>query len=230
MELVTAPPPTEDLTHEAVTWTDRARALRVVDEVSFLQAGEWLKGIKALRTRVAEAFDPIVTKAHAAHKEAVSQRRTADEPLVEAERVLKQSIGIYTAERERQAREEARQREAELRRREEDDRVAEAAALEQAGEVEEATALIEQPVVVAPVIPRPAVLKMRGISQREVWRAEVTNLQALVQAAAADEQWLALLKVDQVVLNGLARSLKGALKIPGVTVRKDTVVAASGRV
>ena len=220
-----------DVTQEALTWPDRARSLLVIDEASYRHAAEFVKGIKGLRQKISNTFGPIVAKAHAAHKEAVGQRKRAEAPLQDAEQIIKASMGAWSREQQRVAQEAARQREEELRRREEEERLAEAVALEADGEPEQAAALIEAPVVVAPVVPQSAAPKVAGISQREVWKATVVDLPALVQAAAADSTGVAagLLQVNQTALNGLARSLKGALTVPGVKVYTETVMSASGR-
>src|SRR6516225_5333604 len=116
----------EELQQEALTWPERARRLRVDDTDSCLAAGEELLAIKALRAEVEAVFGPVVRKAYEAHRAAIMARVKVDDPLIEAEKVLKGAIGIYEteqrriheqrerAERDRQERELEKQREAEL--------------------------------------------------------------------------------------------------------------------
>jgi hypothetical protein len=70
------------------------------------------------------------------------------------------------------------------------------------------------PVFVPPVQVQRAMAA--GISFATTWSAEVTSLAELVQAVARGEQPITLLQANMVALNGMARSLRGAMKIPGV--------------
>jgi DNA repair exonuclease SbcCD ATPase subunit len=73
----------------------------------------------------------------------------------------------------------------------------------------------------------PAPAKAQGMSVRENWKAEVLDLDAVVNAAAAgDANARGILQVNQTALNGLARSLKAQLRIPGVRAYDEPVVAA----
>jgi hypothetical protein len=140
-------------------------------------------------------------------------------------------------ERERLEREAAALAAAEQRRLQteaEDRRLQEAAQLEAAGDRAGAERLIAAPVAAplvspAPVFaPRPPVAappKVEGVSFRDAYHAEVVDLMALVKAVAAGQAPLTLLQVNTTALNGLARSLKGALVIPGVKVVSDRVAA-----
>jgi hypothetical protein len=216
------------VTAEALTWPDHAAAMTVTDAASYESAAEFVKGIKAMRKKVESAFGPIVRKAHAAWKEAGAQRKLADEPLALAEQIVKRGMAGWTSEQQRLAHVTARQDEAELRRRESEDRLAEAVALEADGEAGMAEALLAAPVIVAPVVAAPQLPTIAGISQRQVWKAQVDDLPALIAAAAQDPHGVAagLIAVNQVALNGLARSLKGALTVPGVRVYAETSISA----
>jgi len=134
---------------------------------------------------------------------------------------------------EREAREQADRVQRELQRAAESQRLAAAVALETQGDRDGAERLIAAPLVVpvvspAPVfVPRPVAPtpKVEGVSFRDAFHAEVYDLLALVKAVAAGQAPLALLHVNTTALNGLARSLKGALVIPGVKVVSDRVAA-----
>jgi hypothetical protein len=216
------------VTAEALTWPDHAAALTVTDAASYMTAADFVKGIKAMRRKVESAFGPIVQKAHAAWKEAGAQRKLADEPLALAEQIIKRGMANWTSEQQRLAHVTARQDEAELRRRDSEDRLAEAVALEADGEAGMAEALLAAPVIVAPVVAAPHLPTIAGISQRQVWKAQVDDLPALIAAADQDPHGVAagLITVNQVALNGLARSLKGALTVPGVRVYAETSISA----
>lgn len=131
--------------------------------------------MKAVLKEANEAFDPIIKKAHAAHKEAVAQKKKACAPLLEAENVVKRLMGDYAAEQERARREaEALARRKALAEAERE-RLEQAAALEEAGRQEEAEALIEEPVQAPAAVedmPKP---KAEGISVSKRWEFRILD-------------------------------------------------------
>lgn len=215
---------------EVEPWPERARLLVVDTDASFVEAGELLTAIKALRKEVDDAFDPIVAAAHKAHKIACEQKKRAEAPLLEAERILKGSLAAYHAEQQRKAREEQLRLEAEARARDEERRIAEAAALEAQGRPEEAERVLdEEPVLVDAPVVAPPTPKVEGVSIREKWTAEVVDKAALIAAVAQNPTLQPLLVPDMQALSRMAGALKGELRIPGVRVRREQVVAARGR-
>ncbi len=208
--------------NEALTWPEKARGAVVTDEPSYILTSELLKGIKALRTKIADTFDPHIQRAHAAHKALVKEKADAEAPLTEAEGIIKRTLVAWTAEQERLRLEEQRRLEAIARQREEEARLAEALAAEAAGDTDEAAALMEEAVTVqAPaVILPPASPKVAGISYREVWKFRI------VDAAKVPREYLT---IDETKIGGVVRALKGAANIPGVQVYSDRIASASGR-
>lgn len=213
----------------ALTFPDQARALRIADAVSYAQACEFLKGIKTLRTEIAETFQPHITRAHESHKALIKEKADAEAPLADAERITKAALVTYDQQQEQARRaEEARVR-AELKRQEEERRLSEAVALEAAGETEDADALLAEPIPVPVVAVQPTTPKVSGISYRETWGAEVVDLAALVAFVATRPEFAGLLTPNMPALNAQARSLKGALQIPGVKAVCTRDVAAGRR-
>ena len=92
---------------------------------------------------------------------------------------------------------------------------------------------------VAPAMP--AVVsqaKAAGVSTRKTWKVKSIDKAALVVAAAKAiesgdddkaQQLLAYLSVDESALNGVARSLKGAARVPGVVFGEVSNLATTGR-
>ncbi|MBN3839247.1 hypothetical protein [Burkholderia sp. Ac-20349] len=92
-----------------------------------------------------------------------------------------------------------------------------AKAAQQTGDAETASALaVAAEVMVAPVVQSSIPTKGTGTSSRSSWSAEVTNMLELVKHVAEHPEHINLLSVNTTALNGLARSLKSALQIPGV--------------
>jgi hypothetical protein len=218
-----------DVTAKALTYPDQARALVIADAGTYQQACDFLKGIKALRTEIAETFEPHIKRAHEAHKALLKEKADAEAPLAEAERITKGALVIYDNAQEKLRREEAARQQAKLRRQEEERRLAEAVALEEAGDAAEAEALIEEPIIVPTVAVQPSTPKVSGIAYRETWSASVTDLGALVKFVAANPQFAALLTPNMPALNAQARSLKGQMQIPGVEAICTRDVAAGRR-
>lgn len=67
------------------------------NKVSFV-----LKGIKKLQESVKNAYNPVIEKAHSAHKEAIAQRDKYLTPLVECEKKLKNIISVYEHKKEQE--------------------------------------------------------------------------------------------------------------------------------
>ncbi|MCR4374186.1 MAG: hypothetical protein NUW22_04995 [Acidobacteria bacterium] len=230
-------PETAAVMAQALTWPEKARALTVTSDETYAAAADILKGIKALRGEVDAAFGPIVRAAFTAHRTAVEQKRKAEAPLTEAEAIIKRSLGDYNTEQQR-LRDAQRREDERLAREAEEARVlAEAAAMESEGHqfgdeamVAEAHAMIERPIVAAPIAPAPRpVPAVAGVSHRTTYSAEVTNFAQFVAHIAAHPNLLPLLQVNQTALNGQARSLKEMLSLPGVRVVKTNTVAAGNR-
>lgn len=220
--------PAQEVASEALTWPERARAAAVTDVDSYRMTAEMLLGIKALRAKVAETFDPHIQNAYRAHKDLVAEKQKAEAPLSEAERIIKDALRAFDAEQERIRREEQRRLEEVARKQEEDDRLARAAAMELEGQafgdealVDEAHALIEGPAQPMPIAPvAKATPKVQGISYRDVWRFEV------VDPTKVPRQFL---QVNESAIRSVVNGLKGNAQIPGVRVYCEREVAAGRR-
>lgn len=221
---------TDVVLNAAVTWPDRARSMKIEDAESYELACGELLAVAALRKEAETVFGPIVKAANEAHRVALAQKAKVDGPLNEAEQILKSVIGGWQREQRRIADEEAR------RLREEAERAAlEAREAEiMQAEAEDATpaeiaALTLMPVVVPHVTVRPSTPKVVGVSMRETWSAEVTDLAALVRFIAANPNHVGLLSPNMTAINQMARAMKDKLNIPGVKAYSSTGVAASTR-
>lgn len=195
------------LEERAVSIPSQARRIVVQDAESWRRASEMLAGIKALRREIDETLDPVVKKAHEAHRAAVAAKKKVEGPLVDAETYLRGDMARHKREID--------EANAQARRAAEQARRSEIIALEERGDLEAADAVRTAPV---PVAEAPAT---EGVSTRSIWRAEVEDLALLVKAVADGRVPLSVVQVDQKVLGGLARSLRGALDYPGVRVWED---------
>lgn len=211
---------------EVVTWPDRARALTVTNQPEYEAAGELLGAIKGLRAKISATFDPIVDAANRTHKEALARKKEHETPLVEAEGIIKRMAGDYVARVQAERAAEQRRLEAQARERAEELRLQRALELEAAGDKEEASAIIEEPIAVVRVQPSAPAPKAAGLSAVERWSAIVKDKRALIAHVAAHPELGAFLDVNMPALNALARTQKEALSIPGVQAVKETGISA----
>ena len=204
---------------EAIAFPDQARALRVTSNEIYETAGGLLVQIKGLRKKINRTFKPMKEAAVKAHKAVLEQERLADAPLVEAEDIIKPELARWDMEQERLRRVEEQRLQELARKQEEDRRLAEAVAIEQAGDKKLADQVIAAPVEVAPVIVAKSVPKVQGISYTERWTYRVIN-PAIVPAEFK--------MLDEVKIGQYARAMKSAGKIPGVEIYSERSVSGRG--
>lgn len=189
-------------------------------------AASELNNVARLRREIETARKRITKPLDDAKREVMRQAHMQTEPLEEAERALKRAISDYQelirarhAEEQRLARvaveaEAARMlAEAEVARAEGDD------------------ALASSLDVAVSVMPEPAVAplpKTSGISVRETWRAEITDVTALLRGVLDGTVPPGAVEPNMQMLNQSARAMRGALNWPGVRVVRETNVAATG--
>ena len=218
----------------------------------FLAAGEELRAISARRKDLEAKRVEITKPMDLAKQRVMDLFRSVTDVLDRAEQKLRGAMVSYeTAERQRaeQARREAEakaraEREAAERdAREAEQRAAEAArqaanaetplqaaAAEAefmaASEAAIAAHTIAETAAIAPVVSLvPEAPKAAGVSFRSNWKAEVTDLAALIAEAAGNKERVSLLKADESALNALAKATKGAVHIPGVRFYDDRITS-----
>lgn len=207
-----------EVTTLALSVPEQAKQISIKTMDDYVRAGEIMLTIKAIRKKITDTFKPIKQKMDAAKQEVLDQERAADAPLKEAEALLSPQIITWNREQERiRQAEEARLRE-ESRKQEEERRLQEAILAEQHGQKEEAEAIMETPVQVAPVVVPKSVPKVSGMSIRDNWKFKITNEKLIPRE---------YLKVDEVKIGQVVRALKSATNIPGVEVYNEGTV--SGR-
>lgn len=204
--------PGVELMKRVAPLSEQVREIAIVDNETYISAGELLVAVKDLRREADKRFDPIIKKAHEAHKEAIKQKSEVDEPLAIAQRILAGKIKGYDDKLERERREEQRRREEELRKQEEERKLQEAVAAEEAGEQERAEAIIEKPVEVTPVTVQKDTPKVQGMHFRTNWRFRV------VDETKVPRQYLVL---DMSKIGKEVRDKKDKTDIPGIEAYPD---------
>lgn len=186
-----------------------------------------VKKLEELRLSITRPMDEAKAKVMDLFRSPITQYGSARERIE-----TKMLTFRREEERARRAREEEQRRAAEQEQRAREAKLlAEAEEAQKAGDQERAQRALEE--AATPPPPPPVVLqeapKAAGTSVRQVWKAECTDLDALIKAAAAGHQLArACLVADVKVLGAQARALKDGFKVPGIRVWPEDVLAARG--
>lgn len=201
-----------------------AQAVTVTDQMSLGAANDLLLSIVGLQKAIKAAWDPVIAKAHEAHKSAVTAKRKFTEPLDRAEAVIRGAIAGYL-EAEKKKREEAAAaayRAEQDRIRLEADTMRAAQAAEVQGKPDEASRILNDAAVreaaladTKPAIP--AKPEVQGISTRQTWTFKITDPAAIPREYLVPD----MVKIGQVV-----RAMKDNARIPGVQVYAVTGITA----
>ena len=166
----------EKLKKDALGFPDQAKKIIVHDNETLMVANNFLTTIKAIKEEIGNAFNPIIKKAHEAHKEAVAKKKEHEAPLILAETTIKLHIGSYLEvqaiirqKAERKAREEE-----EARQKEEDRILAEAKVLKDSGKEKEAESL-EAEIPLPARVEVPPEPEAKGLSMKQVVDTERIN-------------------------------------------------------
>lgn len=207
----------QEIQQDGTALVERSSAITVTDSASYEMAAEFLKLLKGYRKRVADMFGTLVKAAHTAWKEAVATRKRFDQPANEAEYTVKNRMIAWRQEEQEKVRREQAAREAELRRKAEEARIAEAEAIQAAGDAQQAEAILDQPIQVAPVAPRPVAPKISGVSIRKKWSFRITDPNAVPRK---------YLSIDEKKIGAEVRAFKGETIIAGVEVFQEELIGA----
>jgi hypothetical protein len=203
--------PTE-LEEKALSIPDQVREITITSPETYQQMADMFLVIRGLRKEIKETFDPLIQKAHEAHKAILAEKARHDKPLDEGERTAKSLMQAYDAEQARIAVvEEARLRE--INRKTEEQRLLnEALAAEAEGDKEilrEIEDEMSKPVYVPPIHIPKAVPKVSGVVFKTYWKWKVVNEKLIPRE---------YLKIDDVKLNGVVTAMKDSAKIPGIEI------------
>lgn len=211
-------PDTQAIERDLAPVVARASGLVIADKAGHEAGQLYLTEIVARERFVKEQFEEPKRKAFEAHRSITALEKRILEPLLSARALVSRKLTAYEDTERQRAEAERRRREEEARRKEEERRLMDLAATEDPEEAAE----IEAEPIVAPVIEvATETAKVEGVSTAVRYKAEVTDLLALVRHVAATPEHVNLLQVNGPALNALARSLREALSIPGVRVVKE---------
>lgn len=212
-------PEVQDLQVSSGDMIGRAAMLTVKDDSSFSLGGEILLEIKKRAKVVEERFAEPVSLAHKAHKSLTTLRDAVLSPFKQAETTIKSKLGTYQMEIERQRREEAERLRKEAEAKAEAERIAKAQEQMDNGDLKGCEKTLEAPLKVEPIrVTTPEPLMPEGISMRENWKFEITNV---------NEIPMEYMVPDEKAIAKVVKALGSKANIPGIRIYCEKVV--SGR-
>lgn len=210
----------QKLEKKVIGFPDQAKLIMVHDGKTLNGANDFLLTIKEMRKQVKETFDPIIEKAHKTHKEAVAQKKKYENPLIDAEKIIKLQIASYMAELERIRREaeEKARKEEEERKKLEEEKLKAVLEAKNSGNIEEAERILNEEIPEPkPFISPPPPPKLEGTGIRKIWKWRVTDKNLIPRE---------YLTVDSTKIGSLVRSTQGQIRIPGIEIYSEDSVTA----
>jgi hypothetical protein len=218
-------PEVRAIVDDARTLLEQAETFRVTDPAQYCDAAIRLKSVKA-KQKDLKALREAITKPMNAALAAVRDLFAKPEgALRSAETMLKTAMDDFDAELERK-RLEAQRALDEAADRERRKLEQQAQRARDKGQSEKAAEFNERAAMVVAPIVQQEVPKVSGISRRQNWHAEVTDMRALVRAVADGDVPLAALEANRTFLNGQARALRAELRYPGVRAVPERGIAS----
>jgi hypothetical protein len=218
----------EKISQEVAPVVARAAAVVVSNPDQYREAGEFLKLVKAAQKKVEDWFAEPVKAAHQAWKALTNRRDDTMQPLLGAERTIKNKMVAYANEQERirRAEQERLQAEADEKARQERERLEKQAAKIKTPDLkharmDQAAAVVAPVVVVASVAP-----SVSGQSLRKTWRARITDPKAAVAAVLQWPDWASYVSLNGGEFNRLAARTKGATAVPGVEWYEESTLSS----
>lgn len=211
---------------EALTLAQQAGELRIHDQQSYDQGMHFLEGVRHFRRQLDAEYDPLIHTTNQAHNQAIALKRRIEKPAIQAELIVKQRKVGFDLEQRRIQDEEQRRREAEAKRIHEESVLKQAEHAEGLG-MPRATvdAILDQPDIAPPPAAPPMHRIDKRVYTRNVWKGEITDMKALIAAAASGKAPPTLLQGNQTAINALAKSLRDTMDIPGLRAYCDKVPA-----
>jgi len=203
---------TKQIEEKALAIPNQAKALTVIDNKTMETANSFKITIKTMIKEVDSFFEPFEKQAFQMHRALTSKHKEINTPLLEADQYITGQVKVYLkkVEEKRQA-EEIRLRDI-ARKEEEERRLMEAIELEKEGNVEEAQAVISEPMnIVTPTV-KMDIPKVDGRLYRTVWKWKIVDMAKIPRE---------FLTTDDIKINGVVRALKGATSISGVAVYEE---------
>lgn len=213
-----------DFKAESTELVDQARGMKVISGEDFAAAGAWLRdAIVPMRKKIEGTFDPIIAKAHEAHKTAISKKKELLAPIEQAETIVKRAMADYHLQQERERRRLEEEARAQANRISEELALEKALDAERRGDTAGAERAIEsRPAVVVEVEKAPQAPVVSGISSRRTFRFEIVDPSKITAEFLVPD----LAAIGKVVR---AMGLQAEKMVGGIRVIEDASIAVGSR-
>ena len=179
-------------------------------------------GIRKLRNKIKDVFEPLKKSAYESYKGIMDQWKNIEAPVLEAEKSCDRLLSDYFAEQRRIREEAEKKRQEEIRRQreEEERRLQEAMKAEAEGDQEKAEQIInevaEQEVNQKPTVIIPEKPKLDNVYSRKDYDFEI------VDEGQIPRQYMI---PNEILIRKIVRASQGKIVIPGIKIIvKETVV------
>ena len=206
-----------------------AEGLEVRNEDDYKGAFAVVKQIKSIRKQWVEYWKPIRGNACKSWRGIKTKENEGTDLCDTAEGIAKNKAGSWRAKQEAIAEEQRRklQAEADRRARIERERLEKEAEKLKTPELKEQR-LEEAAAVIAPEVKVEGPAKVEGVSAKNVYQAELVDMDKLIKASVSGSIAKTFLKFDEKAANAFARSSRGAVQVEGVRFFQKQITSVRG--
>ena len=205
---------TKEIEKELIKVEINAIALQVTDNETYAQAGTLLIGYKELGKTIKNYFKPLKENAHKAWEVICDREKEELNKLQPGIQHLNKQMVTYNIEQEqiRKAEEDRLRDEAEKAERER--RLGLVLKAVEAGEEEEAKAILEDPGFIPPPIVEKTVPKQAGLAMVTIYKWRLVDINKVPKPYLQ-------LQVNEAAVNQTVKALKAQTNIPGIEVYSE---------
>ena len=205
---------TKEIEKELIKVEINAIALQVTDNETYAQAGTLLIGYKELGKTIKNYFKPLKENTHKAWEVICDREKEELNKLQPGIQHLNKQMVTYNIEQEqiRKAEEDRLRDEAEKAERER--RLGLVLKAVEAGEEEEAKAILEEPGFIPPPIVEKTVPKQAGLAMVTIYKWRLVDINKVPKPYLQ-------LRVNEVAVNQTVKALKAQTNIPGIEVYSE---------
>ena len=205
---------TKEIEKELIKVEINAIALQVTDNETYAQAGTLLIGYKELGKTIKNYFKPLKENTHKAWEVICDREKEELNKLQPGIQHLNKQMVTYNIEQEqiRKAEEDRLRDEAEKAERER--RLGLALKAVEAGEEEEAKAILEEPGFIPPPIVEKTVPKQAGLAMVTIYKWRLVDINKVPKPYLQ-------LRVNEAAVNQTVKALKAQTNIPGIEVYSE---------
>lgn len=196
-------------------------------KAAYLEADRLLSEINRAYNHVEEKRKELTKPLDEVKAKIMEAAKQKTGPLLAMKELLRRSMSIFSTAEENWAAAERRKQEEAERKRKEDERLATAQLISDAGRPKAADEILDKPINVRPAYV-PTANNEAASTRRKVWNVEITDPKAFVKAWLEGKAPSGAITIDAMMLKRVAAAQKGQIDWPGVRAFEEIVIG-SGR-